>query len=68
MDIGFQTDFSSTRGGFHLTWRALPDPGQQTKREMREEQQQQQQERQKNENEKNEGIMMPKKHNSTITA
>ena len=35
MEINFYTDYSDTRNGFHLTWRAIPDPGQKRKKEMR---------------------------------
>ena len=35
MEINFDTDGSVTRNGFHLTWRAVPDPGQERKKEMR---------------------------------
>ena len=35
LEIIFYTDGSVTRNGFQLTWRAVPDPGQQRKKEMR---------------------------------
>ena len=50
MEIVFKTDYSYTLSGFHLTWRAIPDPGPQRKKELRS-QQEEELEQQKKEKE-----------------